>query len=119
MAKERQKPYEFLSNLVLGLMSMDDGFTNKFFMDEFPVSEKTLCDMRCGKDKPVYQYVRLIRCMMEYIHLVILTDVLQKQLREVLASHSDLVIATIPRRSHGAGQPEKWVVIMQWDGVIL
>ena len=31
MAKEKQKPYEFLSNLVLALMGMDRIFRNSFF----------------------------------------------------------------------------------------
>lgn len=30
MAKEKQKPYEFLSNLVLALMDMDRIFSNSF-----------------------------------------------------------------------------------------
>ena len=32
MAKEKQKPYEFLSNLVLALMDTDSAFINAFFM---------------------------------------------------------------------------------------
>ena len=31
MAKEKQEPYEFLSNLVLALMDMDRIFSNSFF----------------------------------------------------------------------------------------
>ena len=42
MAKEKQKPYEFLSNLVLALMDTDSAFINAFFMDEFAISSKTL-----------------------------------------------------------------------------
>ena len=42
MAKEKQKPYEFLSNLVLALMDTDSAFINAFFMDEFAISAKTL-----------------------------------------------------------------------------
>ena len=30
MAKEKQKPYEFLSNLVLALMDTDSAFINAF-----------------------------------------------------------------------------------------
>ena len=44
MAKEKQKPYEFLSNLVLALMDTDSAFINAFFMDEFP-------DKKCSSDK--------------------------------------------------------------------
>ena len=34
MAKEKQEPYEFLSNLVLALMDMDRIFSNSFFTSE-------------------------------------------------------------------------------------
>ena len=44
MAKEKQEPYEFLSNLVLALMDTDSAFINAFFMDEFP-------DKKCSSDK--------------------------------------------------------------------
>ena len=33
MAKEKQEPYEFLSNLVLVLMDMDRIFSNSFFYE--------------------------------------------------------------------------------------
>ena len=36
MAKEKQEPYEFLSNLVLVLMDMDRIFSNSFFTSELP-----------------------------------------------------------------------------------
>ena len=91
MAKEKQEPYEFLSNLVLALMDMDR----------------------------IYQYVRVIRCMTEYLHLIIRMDMLLKELRTVLASNCDLVVATVPHRFHGICQPREWVVVMQWDGVKL
>lgn len=38
MAKEKQEPYEFLSNLVLALMDMDRIFSNSFFISEFAIS---------------------------------------------------------------------------------
>lgn len=50
MAKEKQKPYEFLSNLVLALMDTDSAFINAFFMDEFAISSKTLGGIRRGED---------------------------------------------------------------------
>lgn len=61
MAKEKQKPYEFLSNLVLALMDTDSAFINAFFMDEFAISSKTLGGIRvylsvCTSD-PVYDEV--------------------------------------------------------------
>ncbi|MCR1997286.1 MULTISPECIES: hypothetical protein [Bacteroides] len=42
-----------------------------------------------------------------------------KQIKVTLIFRCDLVIVTVPHGPHGAGQPEKWEVIMQWDGVIL
>ena len=77
MAKEKQKPYEFLSNLVLALMDTDSAFINAFFMDEFAISSKTLGGIRRGEDMCIYQYVRVIRCMttVSYTHL----DVYKRQ----------------------------------------
>ena len=103
MAKEKQKPYEFLSNLVLALMDTDSAFINAFFMDEFAI----------------YQYVRVIRCMTKYLHLMIQLDMLLKELRIVLSSNCDLVVATVPHCSHGTCQPKEWVIVMEWDGVRL
>ena len=75
MAKEKQKPYEFLSNLVLALMDTDSAFINAFFMDEFAISSKTLGGIRRGEDMCIYQYVRVIRCMttVSYTHLTLPT----------------------------------------------
>ena len=42
MAKEKQEPYEFLSNLVLALMNADRIFSNSFFISELAVSPNTL-----------------------------------------------------------------------------
>lgn len=65
----------------------------------------------------IYQYVRVIRCMMKYLHLIVRMDMLLKELRAVLASNCDLVAATIPHRFHGTYQPKEWVVVMHWDGI--
>lgn len=119
MAKEKQKPYEFLSNLVLALMDMDRIFSNSFFISEFAISPKTLGEIRRGEDMCIYQYVRVIRCMTEYLHLIIQLDMLLKELRIVLSSHCDLVVATVPHRSCGTCQPTEWVAVMHWDGVKL
>ena len=119
MAKEKQKPYEFLSNLVLALMGTDRIFSNSFFSSEFAISPNTLSEIRRGEDMCIYQYVRVIRCMTKYLHLIIQLDMLLKELRTVLASNCDLVVATVPHRFHGICQPKEWVVVMQWDGVKL
>ena len=112
MAKEKQKPYEFLSNLVLALMGTDRIFSNSFFSSEFAISPNTLSEIRRGEDMYIYQYVRVIRCMMKYLHLIV-----RMELRTVLASNCDLVVATIPHRFHGTYQPKEWVVVMHWDGI--
>ena len=117
MAKEKQEPYEFLSNLVLALMSTDRLFSNSFFISELAISPKTLGEIRRGEDMCIYQYVRVIRCMTKFIHLIIQMDMLLKELRTVLASNCDLVVATIPHRFHGTYQPKEWVVVMHWDGI--
>lgn len=117
MAKEKHEPYEFLGNMIVTLMNTDSMFTYRFFKEEFPISDKTLIEMKRGEDMCIYQYVRLVRCMTEYIHLTILMDVLLKQLKVVLSSNCDLVIATVPHRTAGNSQPEEWKVVIQWDGV--
>lgn len=119
MAKERQEPYEFLSNLVLALMGTDRIFSNSFFISEPAISPNTLREIRRGEDMCIYQYARVIRCMTEHLHLMIRMDTLLKELRTVLASNCDLVVATVPHRFHGICQPKEWVVVMQWDGVKL
>lgn len=119
MAKEKQESYELLSNLVLALMSTDRVFSNKFFISELAISPKTLGEIRQGKDMCIYQYVRVIRCMTEYLHLIIQMDMLLKEFRTVLASNCDLVVATVPHRSYGTCQPKEWVVVVHWDGVKL
>ena len=117
MAKEKQEPYEFLSNLVLALMDMDRIFSNSFFISEFAISPNTFGEIRRGEDMCIYQYVRVIQCMMKYLHLLVRMDMLLKELRTVLASNCDLVVATIPHRFHGTYQPKEWVVVMHWDGI--
>lgn len=119
MVKEKQETYEFLSNLVVSLMDMDKLFTYDFFEEELHVSPKKLSEMKQGENEYIYQYVRLIRCILKYINLRVLMDEILKQIKVALASRCDLVIATVPHCPHGAGRPEKWEVIMQWDGVIL
>ena len=119
MAKEKQKPYEFLSKLVLALMDTDSAFINEFFMDEFAISSNTLGGIRRGEDMCIYQYVRVIRCMTKYLHLMIQMDMLLKELRIVLSSNCDLVVATVPHCSHVTCQPKEWVIVMEWDGVRL
>ena len=48
MAKEKQKPYEFLSNLVLALMGTDRIFSNSFFSSEFAISPSTDGERICA-----------------------------------------------------------------------
>ena len=109
MAKEKQEPYEFLSNLVLALMNADRIFSDSFFISEFAVSPKTLREIRRGEDMCIYQYVLVIRCMTKYLHLITQIDMLLKELRIVLSSHCDLVVATVPHRSCGTCQPTRCV----------
>ena len=53
MAKEKQEPYEFLSNLVLALMDIDRIFSNSFFTSELDISPKTLSEIRRGDDQSI------------------------------------------------------------------
>ncbi|MEY8687674.1 hypothetical protein AB9N12_16590 [Bacteroides sp. AN502(2024)] len=117
MTREKRESYEFLSNLVLALMDTDSVFVNAFFINELAISSRTLSGIRRGEDMRIYQYVRVIRCMTESLHLMIQPDVLLKELRTVLSSNRELVVATVPRCSHGSCQPQEWVRVIQWDGV--
>lgn len=119
MVKEKQETYEFLSNLVVSLMDMDELFTYDFFKKELHVSTRKLSEMKQGENEYIYQYVRLLRCILKYINLVIGMDKILEQLRVVLNSHCDLAIAAVPHGFHGVIQPEQWETVLQWDGVIL
>ena len=111
MAKEKQKPYEFLSNLVLALMGTDRIFSNSFFSSEFAISPNTLSEIRRGEDMYIYQYVRVIRCMMKYLHLIVRMDMLLKELRTVLASNCDLVVCYDSAPFSRNLPTKEWVVV--------
>ena len=63
--KKNRNHTSFLSNLVLALMGTDRIFSNSFFSSEFAISPNTLSEIRRGEDMYIYQYVRVIRCMMK------------------------------------------------------
>lgn len=117
MTKENHGPYEFLGSMVVNLMNIDKSISYSFLEDELHISRRDVSAMRQGKDLHVYQYVRVISCIMDEIHLEILLNALLKELKNVFATHCDLVIGTIPHRLYGNGQPAEWVVVMRWDGV--
>ncbi|WP_294630290.1 hypothetical protein [uncultured Bacteroides sp.] len=119
MGKKKEETYGFLADLVVYLMNMDKLFTYVFLQHELHVSSRKVNKMRQGKSVNVYQYVRLIRCILKYMNFRVRPDVLLKVIKICMTSHSDLVIATVPRGSDGKVQPEKWEVIMECDGVIL
>ena len=117
MTKENHGPYEFLGSMVVNLMNIDKSISYSFLEDELHISGRDVSAMRQGKDLHVYQYVRVVSCIMDEIHLEILLNALLKELKNVFAAHCDLVIGTIPHRLYGNGQPAEWVVVMRWDGV--
>ena len=113
MTKENHGPYEFLGSMVVNLMNIDKSISYSFLEDELHISRRDVSAMRQGKDLHVYQYVRVISCIMDEIHLEILLNALLKELKNVFATHCDLVIGTIPHRLYGNGQPAEWVVVMR------
>lgn len=119
MAIEKHCSYEFLGNLVVSLMDTDALFTYHFLKLELSISEKTLSAMKKGNDMCVYQYVRVICCMTEILDLKIQLDVLQKKVREALASHCDLVIATVPPKAGENYQPKDWATFIHWGDISL
>ena len=118
MTKENNHgPYEFLGNMVVSLMNVDPSVSISFLETEIHVSRRDVCAMRQGKDLHLYQYVRVMNCIMDEIHLEILLNVLLKELKTVLTAHCDLVMGTVPHRPYGNSQPAEWMVVMKWDGV--
>ena len=96
MTKENNHgPYEFLGNMVVSLMNVDPSVSISFLETEIHVSRRDVCAMRQGKDLHLYQYVRVMNCIMDEIHLEILLNVLLKELKTVLTAHCDLVIGTV------------------------
>ena len=63
MAKEKQEPYEFLSNLVLALMATDRIFSNSFF-----TSELDYLSQNTGGDKTGRGYVYLSVCARDPVY---------------------------------------------------
>ena len=98
MTKENHGPYEFLGSMVVNLMNIDKSISYSFLEDELHISGRDVSAMRQGKDLHVYQYVRVVSCIMDEIHLEILLNALLKELKNVFAAHCDLVIDTIPHR---------------------
>ena len=99
MTKENNHgPYEFLGNMVVSLMNVDPSVSISFLETEIHVSRRDGWAMRQGKDLHLYQYVRVMNCIMDEIHLEILWNVLLKALKKVLTAHCDLVIGPVPHR---------------------
>ncbi|KAA3219454.1 hypothetical protein F1985_13205 [Akkermansia sp. BIOML-A41] len=74
MTKENHGPYEFLGSMVVNLMNIDKSISYSFLEDELHISRRDVSAMRQGKDLHVYQYVRVISCIMDEIHLEILLN---------------------------------------------
>ena len=90
MTKENNHgPYEFLGNMVVSLMNVDPSVSISFLETEIHVSRRDVCAMRQGKDLHLYQYVRVMNCIMDEIHLEILLNVLLKELKTVLTALGD------------------------------
>lgn len=117
MSKEKRKPYEFLSSVMVSLMNTDALITYHLLEAELRISGKELSAIKKGEDKSIHQYVRTINYIMNLIHLEMRTDVLLKFLKVVLNDRRDLVIGTIPHRNGENAQPVEWRVVMRWDGV--
>ena len=65
MTKENHGPYEFLGSMVVNLMNIDKSISYSFLEDELHISGRDVSAMRQGKDLHVYQYVRVVSCIME------------------------------------------------------
>ena len=119
VVKGKHDSYEFLNNMMVSLMNVDASLNYPYLEMELHMSARDISAVKNGHNVCIYQYVRVIRCMTKYLHLIIQMDMLLKELRIVLSSHCDLVVATVPHRSCGTCQPTEWVAVMHWDGVKL
>lgn len=117
VVKGKHDSYEFLNNIMVSLMSMDASLSYHYLEMELHMSGRDVSAAMNGRNMCIYQYVRVINCVMEEIHLVILLKVLQKELKIALATHSDLVVGIVPHGNNKKCQPEEWMVVMCWDGV--
>lgn len=117
MSKTKREPYELLGKIVVSLMNVDTSISYKFLEHELSISSRDLSALRKGEDMCVYFYVQVIGCVMKEINLDISLPVLQKCLMEVLNSHADLVIATVPHKGNAAVQPIEGKVLLKWNGV--
>lgn len=117
MSKTKREPYELLGKIVVSLMNVDSSISYKFLEHELGISSRDLSALRKGEDMCVYFYVQVIGCVMKEINLDISLPVLQKCLMEVLNSHNDLVIATVPHKGGAAVQPIEGKVLLKWNGV--
>lgn len=112
-----QGNYDFLSRLIALLLSMDSLATYDYLAHELSTSKRLISAMKCGKYISVYHYTRIVKYMLDLINLAIFMPVLLKQIRDVLINHRDLMIGTVPHQESGTCEPEKWEVLMRWDGV--
>ena len=74
MTKEKQRTYEFLGNIMVSLMDTDILITYPFLKTELHISSRDLSAMKKGSNMCIYQYVRVVSCITEQIHLGILYD---------------------------------------------
>lgn len=117
MSKTKREPYELLGKIVVSLMNVDANIGYKFLEQELNISSRDLSALRKGEDMCVYYYVIVIDCVMKEINLEISLPVLQKCLMEVLNSHADLVIGTIPHEGNHTAEPSEWKVLIKWNDV--
>ena len=117
VVKGKHDSYELLNNMMVSLMNVDASLNYPYLEMELHMSARDISAVKNGHNVCIYQYVRVINCIMNEIHLVILMEVLQKELKIALTTHSDLVIGVVPHKNNGNCQPEEWMVVMCWDGV--
>lgn len=109
--------YDFLSSMMNTLFSTDDLFTYDYLVAELHISRTALSMMKQGGDMSIHQYVRVTTLILETIHLTVQMSVLLVMIKKAIATHSDLVIATVPHQAPSTFVPQDYMRFAIWEDV--
>ena len=76
VVKGKPDSYEFLNNMMVSLMNVDASLSYPYLEMILHMSARDVSAVKNGHNVCIYQYVRVIHCIMDEIHLVILMKVL-------------------------------------------
>lgn len=109
--------YEFISGLMITLFKTDPLFTYNYVVQELKISRTNVSAIKKGRSLNLKQYMRVIRLILETIHLKIRMPLLLAMLTKVITGHYDLMIAVVPHQKKKVSEPQEWVQVTEWDDV--